>query len=222
MPPDMLNTISTHLYFIRHGETESNVNGLLHGVTDVPLNSRGMQQAELIGSRLATDDRLDRIVASPLVRAFDTASAIQRRSRLPLRIHHGLREMNFGSAEGIPFTEVAEIYPRESESFLDPDNLYARYPGGESRGEFVRRVSTTVDDIASQYAGQHIVVVAHGGFISATIAVLLRESNNNWRERPIRNCSLTHIELSSKETLPHLLNDVVHLEQFDLVEEAAL
>jgi broad specificity phosphatase PhoE len=211
----------THLYFVRHGETDSNVNGLLHGVTDVPLNAIGLQQAELIADRLADLGHLDRIVSSPLDRALTTARAIQRRSGLPLRIYEGLKEMNFGSAEGIPFTEVGIIYPMQSELFLDPGAPHARYPGGESRGEFFNRVNRVVDDIANQHIGEHIVVVAHGGFISATLSVLMADQSNNWRDSPIQNCSLTHIELSTSEPVAHLVNDAVHLDQMSLVEEIA-
>ncbi|HLT18316.1 MAG TPA: histidine phosphatase family protein [Thermomicrobiales bacterium] len=211
---------TTDLYFIRHGETASNANGLLHGLTDVPLNDRGLRQAELIAKRLLDLPGLDQIVSSPLQRAFHTAQAIHRRSQAPLRVHHGLREMNFGAAEGVPFSEVGNVFPRESERFLDPSDMYARFPGGESRGEFFRRVERTVDDIANQYLGQHVVVVAHGGFISAVLAVLMRESANNWREKPIVNCSLTHIELSSDGPVAHLVNDAVHLDQLDLMEES--
>jgi broad specificity phosphatase PhoE len=211
----------THLYFVRHGETASNVEGLLHGVTDVPLNPIGLRQAELIGDRLARNGRLDRIVSSPLSRALTTARAIQRHSGLPLRVYEGLKEMNFGSAEGIPFSEVGTRYPRDSEQFLDPSAAHARYPGGESRGEFFARVTRTVDDIANQHIGQHIVVVAHGGFISATLAVLMSEHSNNWRDRPITNCSLTHIELATTGPVAHLVNDAVHLDQLDLIEEPA-
>jgi len=211
---------TTDLYFIRHGETASNINGLLHGLTDVPLNELGLRQAELIAERLLELPGLDQIVSSPLRRALHTAQAIHRRSGAPLRVHHGLREMNFGAAEGVPFSEVGVVYPREAERFLDPSDMCARFPGGESRGEFFRRVERTVDDIANQYFGQHVVVVAHGGFISAVMAVLLRESANNWREKPIANCSLTHIELSSDGPVAHLVNDAVHLEQLDLTKES--
>ena len=209
----------THLYFVRHGETESNVRGLLHGVTDVPLNPTGEHQATLIADRLARFAHLNRIVSSPLQRALRTARAIQNSSKLPLRIYEGLKEMNFGSAEGIPFTDVGQIYPDQSALFLDPDAPHARYPGGESRREFFQRVNTVVDDIANQYIGEHIVVVAHGGFISATLSVLLSEHSNNWRDRPIENCSLTHIELSTSSPVAHLVNDAVHLEQLDLIKD---
>lgn len=209
----------THLYFVRHGETDSNVRGLLHGITDVPLNPTGVKQADLIARRLSNGLDLDRIVSSPLRRALTTARAIQRYSGLPLRIHEGLKEMNFGAAEGIPFTDVGVIYPDQSALFLDPDAPHARYPGGESRQEFFYRVNRVVDDIANQHIGEHVVVVAHGGFISAMLSVLLLDHTNNWRDKPIENCSLTHIELSTSETVAHLVNDAVHLEQLSLIEE---
>lgn len=208
----------THLYLIRHGETNSNVNRLLHGATDVPLNDRGRDQAETIASRMAQLPGLQRIVASPLQRALHTAEAIERRTHLPLAIHAGLREMDFGAAEGLNFEQLEGEYPEESKRFLDPTDIDARYPDGESRQEFFTRVESTIDDIATNHAGEHVVVVTHGGFIAAVLAILLRDDPNNWRERPIVNTSLTHIELAIDGPIAHLVNDAVHLEQMTLTD----
>lgn len=210
----------TDLYLVRHGETDSNLNGILHGNTDVPLNEKGRGQAQLIAARLAELSHLDRIVSSPLQRALNTARAIQQATGLPLSIHEGLREMNFGDAEGEAFEALGETYPEESNRFLDPSNLDARYPNGESRREFFQRVETTLDDIATTYLGEDVVVVAHGGLIAAALSVIFRESANNWRERPIENTSLTHIEFATDGPVAHLVNDVVHLEQIDLAHES--
>lgn len=211
--------LHTDLYLIRHGETDSNVNGLLHGFTDVPLNATGRRQAELIAQRVSEMPHLDRIIASPLQRALHTAEAIVRVTGLPLEIHEGLREMNFGDAEGEPFERVGERYPEISYRFLDPSDLDVRYPNGESRREFFARIESTIDEIATRYLGEDLVLVSHGGLISATLTLLVKEHPNNWRDRPIKNTSLTHIELASEGPMAHLINDAVHLDQVDLSVE---
>ena len=54
--------------YLRHGETAWNAQGLAQGRTDVPLNARGLAQAEEAAETLAGLG-VDLIVASPLERA---------------------------------------------------------------------------------------------------------------------------------------------------------
>lgn len=211
-----MTTKHTHLYLIRHGETDSNVNQLLHGNTDVPLNDHGRSQAERIAERMVEFSELDRIISSPLQRALNTAQAIQRRTYLPLEVFYGLEEMNFGEAEGIAYHELEQVFPEESSKLLDPNEFDVRYPRGETRREFHGRVQSTLGRIVEKYPGQHLVVVSHGGVIAAALSIFLRDDPNNWRDRPIQNTSLTHIEFATDGPVGHLLNDVVHLEQMTL------
>lgn len=206
---------NTHLFLIRHGETDSNVAGYFHGSTDVPLNNRGLRQADLVAERVATLDALSALHASPLMRAAATAQAISTRTGLEPRFHHGLAEMHFGDAEGLTMELMAQNYPELAREMEDYTNIHARFPNGESRYEFHTRVRTTVDEIASQHLGERIVVVAHGGVIGSLVAQLLNEPND-WRRYPIRNCSVTHIELAVDGPVAHLMNDTVHLEQLTL------
>lgn len=206
----------THLYLIRHGETESNRNELLHGATDVPLNGTGEAQAELVGERVARTLTVDRLYASPLQRALRTAQAISSRTGLEPIIVAGLSEMNFGTAEGVHFHDLVELFPDEFPRFLDLSDNEVRYPEGESRAEFFARVRRSIDQIVDESPGLHVVAVAHGGVIAAALAMIFNEDPADWRRYSIQNCSVTHIEFGQEGPISHLLNDVVHLEQFDL------
>jgi probable phosphoglycerate mutase len=89
-------------WFLRHGETDWNAQGLSQGRTDIPLNAVGLAQAEraartLEGSGIAT------IVSSPLSRAKATAEIVAGALRLPVAaFDDDLREVNFGVQEGRP------------------------------------------------------------------------------------------------------------------------
>ena len=208
---------NTHVFMIRHGETDSNVGGLFHGSTDIPLNVRGERQASLVAERVATLEHLSALHASPLMRAARTARAIAMRTGLEPRFHHGLAEMHFGDAEGLTLDGMTERYPALARELEDVSNLQARFPNGESRQEFHTRVRTVLDEIASQHRGERIVVVAHGGVIGSLMAQLLNEPYD-WRRFPIQNCSVTHVELANDGPVAHILNDTVHLEQMSLDE----
>lgn len=206
----------TEVFMVRHGQTDSNVAGLFHGATDVPLNALGLRQADLVAGRIRVLDRLHSVHASPLQRARRTAEAIASSTGLPLRLHDGLAEMNFGEAEGLTLAEMSDRFQEIAERFRDMSDRDVRWPGGESRREFHERVRNTLDEIVTSHAGERLVVVAHGGVIASLVAQVLGDDPNDWRRYTIDNCSVTHLELASSGPIAHLLNDVVHLEQIDI------
>lgn len=206
----------THLYMIRHGQTESNVAGLLHGATDVPLNPYGLRQAERVALRLQEMTDLNVMYSSPLQRARQTAQAISRLIELPLHLHPGLAEINFGLIEGSTFEQLAETHPELHQKMLDHNEMDVRWPDGESRSEFGQRIEAALDDIINAQRGQHVIVVAHGGVIARATTMLLGETPGDWQRYTIANCSVTHFEIAATGPIAHLISDTVHLEGFDV------
>ena len=110
-------------WFLRHGETDWNAQGLSQGRTDIPLNAVGLAQAEraartLEGTGVAT------IVSSPLSRARVTAEIVAGTLGLPVAaFDDDLREVNFGEQEGQPMGDwyddwIAGAYtPERAEPF---------------------------------------------------------------------------------------------------------
>jgi broad specificity phosphatase PhoE len=117
------------IYYIRHGETDWNVTGRLHGRHDVPLNARGRAQANHCGNILR--DRFAQIgrhpadfdyVSSPLGRACETMALARPPLGLPpegFRNDQRLAEICFGDWEG--FT-IAELRNRDLNA-LPPANM---------------------------------------------------------------------------------------------------
>lgn len=208
----------TEVFMVRHGQTASNVAGLFHGATDVPLNEMGIRQAELVAERVGAIDNLNSLHSSPLQRAMRTALAISRRVGLEPTIHAGLAEMDFGEAEGMVLGTMTEKWPELARRFEDLSDHDVRFPGGESRAEFHTRVRETLDEIVATHSGERIMVVAHGGVIASLVAQIVGGDPNDWRRYRIDNCSVTHIELATDGPVTHLMNDVVHLEQIELLE----
>ncbi len=91
-------------WYLRHGETDWNAQGLSQGNADVPLNATGFAQARaaaavLRGRGIAT------IVASPLSRARVTAEIVAQAAGLPFTTDDLLREVAFGGQEGQPMQQ---------------------------------------------------------------------------------------------------------------------
>ena len=87
--------------FLRHGETDWNVQGRSQGRVDIPLNARGVSQAQAAASHMAGHG-IRSIVASTLGRAQQTASLVAAVLGLDFTSDAGLQEASFGVQEGQP------------------------------------------------------------------------------------------------------------------------
>ncbi|GAB3375375.1 histidine phosphatase family protein [Lysobacter rhizosphaerae] len=90
----------------RHGETPWNAEGRYQGQEDIPLSPIGEVQARALGERLG-EVRIDRAVASPLVRAARTAQlALGEERAAMLTLDEGLKEIAHGTWEGLLAEEI--------------------------------------------------------------------------------------------------------------------
>ena len=117
----------------RHGETPWNAEGRYQGQEDIPLSPVGESQARALGARLA-DVRIDRAVASPLVRAKTTAEfALGDARAAQLVTDPGLMEIAHGSWEGLLASEIRDRDGERLQAWRDaPDTVLMPGPGGES------------------------------------------------------------------------------------------
>ena len=109
-------------WFLRHGETDWNAEGLSQGQTDIPLNKVGLMQAARAARSMAST-KITTIVASPLSRARVTAEAVAATLKLPVSFDDELMEVNFGVQEGEPMGDwyddwISDTYtPEGAEPF---------------------------------------------------------------------------------------------------------
>ena len=90
-------------WFLRHGETDWNAQGISQGNVDIPLNPTGIAQARAAAQKL-NGRGIATIVASPLSRAKVTAEYVGEALGLPVAIDADLREVGFGVQEGQPMS----------------------------------------------------------------------------------------------------------------------
>jgi len=96
-PPATITRVA--FWFLRHGETDWNAQGISQGNVDIPLNEVGLAQARA-AAPLLRNRGIDSIVASPLSRARVTAEIVAQVLALPVHLDPGLREVGFGVQEG--------------------------------------------------------------------------------------------------------------------------
>src|ERR1700681_2198701 len=94
------------ILLVRHGETAGNASRILQR-PDVPLNERGLRQADLLAQRLL-DHGFAHIVCSDLFRARMTAAPLAARSGIAIEESPLLQERNFGDLRGMPYAELTE------------------------------------------------------------------------------------------------------------------
>ena len=137
------------LIMTRHGLTLAG-NVLLGGQLDVPLAPAGRAQAESLRDRLA-GVRIDRIVASPMLRALETAQIVA--AGRPIEVDERLRELDYGRWEGLSHAE-ADARDPELRARWESDPAATHSPGGECGDDVAARaLSFLIDLVAAELRG---------------------------------------------------------------------
>ena len=90
---------ATPFYFLRHGETYESREGIVQGQNDTELNTAGRQMAEDAAEALS-EVPLASIYASPLKRAWRTASIVSVLTGVPVFANADLMERHWGKFQG--------------------------------------------------------------------------------------------------------------------------
>ncbi len=137
---------------VRHGETDGNATRVMQRA-DVPLNERGLHQAERLAARLHGHGFVH-ILCSDMPRARMTAAAVAAVSGIAVEENPLLQERNFGDLRGLPYTALTE----------DPFAPGFVPPNGEGLPAFHARVADAFAFVVNRRRGLNgtLVVVTHG------------------------------------------------------------
>jgi probable phosphoglycerate mutase len=147
------------LLLLRHGQTELSVQRRYSGHGNPPLTPLGREQAARAAKMLAVKGGIAAVVSSPLGRARETAEAAAAALGVPVEIHDGLIETDFGEWEGLTFAEATQRDPALHARWIGDPTVAA--PGGESFEEVRVRVDAVRRDLLERYPGANVVVVSH-------------------------------------------------------------
>ena len=87
------------LYFIRHGQTDWNLQKKIQGITDISLNETGIFEAKSAATEIGKK-KWKRIISSPLLRAQQTAEILNQNIGLSIETDERLCEFDLGDLEG--------------------------------------------------------------------------------------------------------------------------
>ncbi|MBS0626034.1 MAG: histidine phosphatase family protein [Verrucomicrobia bacterium] len=195
------------ILIVRHGETDINAAGILGGCrTNVPLNAQGHDQARRVAALIASLQKegklfISSLHSSDLIRAVETAGYFSTELNLPIEQHPDLREIDWGDAEGHPFTfrhqnwgpeeaRITEQFPERTHRW---DYLPA-IPNAEKYSALLQRTTENLRKIAEANLGKTVLVVSHGRVIKTLIGHLL-----DLEEKQIpypQNCGITIVRYS--------------------------
>jgi broad specificity phosphatase PhoE len=169
------------LWLVRHGQSQGNVardaadEAGLHEIdiemrdVDVPLSALGIDQAKAAGrwfAALPADERPEILLASPYVRAKQTAQIICDQGALlggPARtiIDERLREREFGIFDRLTTAGIRHRFPEEAAHRRRLGKFYHRPPGGESWADVILRLRSILNTINLQHCDKRVLIVCH-------------------------------------------------------------
>ena len=161
----------TRLLLLRHGQTELSVQRRYSGRGNPALTDLGRRQANAAASYLAQRGGIRAVIASPLQRAYDTATAAAKALGLDVSVDDDLVETDFGGWEGLTFSEAAARDPELHRQWLRDTSTTP--PGGESFAAVHTRVQRARDRIIDEHGGTTVLVVSHVTPIKMLLRVAL-------------------------------------------------
>lgn len=170
------------VYLVRHGQTDANRNKVVPR-NDEPLNDTGIKQARVVSERIANLN-VDKLIASDLLRAQQTAEAIHEMSGLSVETNKLFREfleptrlLGLGEAD-----EEMNAYRKERNAHADDPDWTCE--DGESIPA-ARARSQECLQYLYELPEENIVVVSHSmatRFLGASALVPPEVPNSMWWE----------------------------------------
>ncbi|MEM7207964.1 MAG: histidine phosphatase family protein [Pseudomonadota bacterium] len=203
---------TTTVDLIRHGEP---VGGRrFRGSQDDPLSELGWEQMR---GAVASAQPWSKVVSSPLLRCHEFAQELAHANDIAVSVAHDIREIHFGEWEGLTTNEVHEVSPGLLEKVWQ-DSIAHTPPGGERLLDFAARVGDAWDTLLDEHAGEHVLVVAHGGTIRAILCHTLGIPLEGMWRFDVQYASMTRLrawQSPQKPTVYSLLSHAAELSIYD-------
>ena len=195
------------LLIIRHGESEADILDVHEGRADFNLTEKGHAQAQAMAEYLKERCTIHKIYASPLKRAFQTATHLSDAIGVPVITEEKLMEFNNGLIAGLSWAEADEKYP------LVPNlPVHASVYEQESKLEFRYRAEYILSKIiAENEADSTVAIVSHGGMINQLYQAFLKLPVTSGMTFPTSDTGIHEWMLRGEERYVLRANGTTHL-----------
>jgi len=162
------NSGQLHLLFVRHGETQDNIDSILQGHRDTSLTEKGLAEAQILAEKLR-GKQINAVYHSPLTRIVQTIRPIlSDRPDIQIYADADLLGQGLGRLEGGSYDTVDMSDPRSADG----------RPGVELFDDFVRRLKRVFARIVGAEAPQvgqqnrTVMIATHGVGITSLFKTL--------------------------------------------------
>lgn len=185
--------MSCKLYFIRHGQSLGNLEGVFLGHTDLDLSPLGYEQAKMTAKHL-NSIHIDKVYSSDLQRAYSTCCEYLKISGKTAERCTELREIFAGDWENHSFTDLQTVFA-DSYSVWLTDIGNAKPQNGESVRALTERAVKAVTKIAKENDGKAVAVFTHAAFIRSLFNFCYGNSPDEMKNLPwSTNASFSTLE----------------------------
>ncbi|MBI3006010.1 MAG: 2,3-bisphosphoglycerate-dependent phosphoglycerate mutase [Ignavibacteriales bacterium] len=174
-----------HLLLLRHGESQWNLENRFTGWVDIPLSSKGEQEAREAGEKLKSY-KFDKAYTSVLKRAIETLYIVLKvidQKNLPVEYDQALNERHYGALQGKNKAEIGKQYgeqqlkiwrrsydvpPPKEKTELNPDGI------SESLKDTAARTLPYFESkiLPEVLKGKNILIAAHGNSLRSIVMQL--------------------------------------------------
>jgi len=229
---DPADTITAmHIYLVRHGQSHVNLTDLTASHRDEPLTDIGQAQAAAVAGYIADVLQVDRLIASTVQRAAQTAEIVAASTGNGVEWDDRIREVGTVHPDGSPIGEP-ELQPYLPEIWGTLRPYEPVTVGGESWMQVRARVGSFIESLipmpprglsrtmqhvteAADHSDHVVVVVCHAGVIEAFLEYVFEKGPWSVVAVETSNTGMTHLEFLPHPHRPdwrlHFHNRVVHL-----------
>lgn len=188
--------MSVDVYFVRHGETDYNKQSLIQGRSDIPLNEHGRSQAAEAAEYFRKRRIIfDKVFASPLLRARETASIISGWPMTRIQTDDRVQELAFGTVEGSNFHTL----PASIMNLFRNPPAYEVPEGGESIDELETRCQDFLDELAGlpekESSVKTVLIVTHGAAMRGLLSCIEHTVREQFWKTGLSNCCIIRVVL---------------------------
>jgi probable phosphoglycerate mutase len=203
----------TKIILVRHGHVEGITPARFRGRAELPLDARGVEEAQAVAKRIAAEWTPSVVYASPLSRCIATAEAIAKACSIGVQSLKDLIDIDYGTWQFKRLDEMQEACPSLFATWFETPHLF-RFPGGDSLQNLVARSADALRFVIDRHAEETVVMVSHDSVNRALLTQLLDQPLSAYWRLAQTPCCINEIDIVNGEVRLIRLNETEHLREF--------
>jgi probable phosphoglycerate mutase len=193
-----------NIVFLRHGNARGDPGDeRFFTKKETPLSELGRAEARM-AAEVLVGFRIDRVVASDMARAAETAQIVADRLGLKATLHPELREVDCGLTDGCTVAELRRRYPEHAGlvevgflgRFPTGENhvpAALAYPGGESVLDVAERVIPFFAALCQETRGSTTLIVSHAWALTSLLCHVVGAPPSNYYRFYLENAGISRV-----------------------------